>query len=58
MTRHDGHDPDQSCVDCGPSGPLRLRGHAVAIGPTIQIWQLYAGLAGAAVDALRDLKRE
>lgn len=55
MARHDGFDPDQSCVDCGP-GPRLIRGQPVAIGPTIQIWQLYAGLAGAAIDALQPIK--
>ncbi len=57
MARHDGHDADQPCVDCGP-GPYLVRGHPVAIGPKIKIWHLYSGLAAAAIDAMRDLKKE
>ena len=50
MARSDGFDPDQPCVECTPT--LAIRGKNIAIGPTIQIWQLYSGLATAAVNEL------
>lgn len=58
MARHDGHDPDQSVL----RGPLLdVRGLTVlpfGACKTIPLWELYAGLAAAAVDALRCLQKE
>lgn len=59
MAKAEGNDPDMAVVPMGgfhKPGPYLIRGYQCAVGPTLQVWELYDNLARLAIEHLRKPK--